>query len=186
LKFGILFAYEGDGLIGFLAWRVDRRRWMMVAATKPLNELTADELMSRDVVMVPENMSLRAAANLLSQAGITGAPVVNSEGRCIGVISATDFVNWAKREQMVPPRRLEHPCYYSSWQVADPESLPVERVGMYMTPDPVTVEPCARIAELARKMLDAHIHRLIVVDEHDRPVGVISSTDIFAALARGE
>jgi predicted transcriptional regulator len=32
-------------------------------------------------------------------------------------------------------------------------------------------------------MLDAHIHRLIVVDEAGAPVGVISSTDILSAVA---
>jgi len=33
-------------------------------------------------------------------------------------------------------------------------------------------------------MLDAHIHRIIVVDEDQHPVGVISSTDMLAAIVR--
>ena len=32
-------------------------------------------------------------------------------------------------------------------------------------------------------MLDAHIHHLIVVDERRRPVGIVTSTDILAAVA---
>jgi CBS-domain-containing membrane protein len=35
-------------------------------------------------------------------------------------------------------------------------------------------------------MLDAHIHRILVVDHDGKPVGIVSSTDILAALARGE
>jgi CBS domain-containing protein len=154
---------------------------------KPLHDMSANDLMSREVVMIPEGMSLRAAANLLTQSGISGAPVVDAEGRCIGVISSTDFVHWAKKEETVAhPRRVEWPSYFSSWQVVESEALPVDKVWMYMTPDPVMVRPSARISELARKMLDAHIHRVVVVDEQERPIGIVSSTDIFAALARGE
>jgi CBS domain containing-hemolysin-like protein len=53
----------------------------------------------------------------------------------------------------------------------------------YMTTDVVSVEPQMPLAELARMMIDAHIHRVFVLDEQRRPVGVISSTDILAALA---
>jgi len=35
-------------------------------------------------------------------------------------------------------------------------------------------------------MIDAHIHRVIVVDEQQRPVGVVSSTDILSAVAYAE
>jgi CBS domain-containing protein len=52
-----------------------------------------------------------------------------------------------------------------------------------MTPDPVTAGPLTGIKDLARMMLDAHIHRIIVVDPNHRPIGVVSSTDILAAVA---
>jgi CBS domain-containing protein len=32
-------------------------------------------------------------------------------------------------------------------------------------------------------MIDAHIHRVIVVDEEERPIGIVSNTDVLAALA---
>jgi CBS domain-containing protein len=55
-----------------------------------------------------------------------------------------------------------------------------------MTPDPVTVPPTASIGDVARMMLDAHIHRVIVVDRCRRPIGVVSSTDILAAVAQAD
>lgn len=39
------------------------------------------------------------------------------------------------------------------------------------------------MSELARMMTDAHLHRLVVVDAQGRPVGIVSSTDVLAALA---
>jgi CBS domain-containing protein len=55
-----------------------------------------------------------------------------------------------------------------------------------MTADPVTAPAATLIGELARMMLDAHIHRVIVVDTQRRPVGVVSATDLLAAIAQAD
>jgi len=52
-----------------------------------------------------------------------------------------------------------------------------------MTPDPITVEEDTPIESAAQRMVEAGIHRLIVVDEGGRPVGIVSSTDILAVVA---
>jgi CBS domain-containing protein len=61
--------------------------------------------------------------------------------------------------------------------------LPTDDVCHYMTVNPVAVTPDTPIRALARLMLDAHIHRVIVAGEGGRPVGIVSSTDVLAALA---
>lgn len=158
----------------------------MVTLTQPFSTLTANELMSRDVVMIPQQMSLRAAARLLSQHQISGAPVVDAEGRCVGVVSATDFVHWAEKEEATGQA---HPCptlFTSSWQMMETEDIPTNEVANYMTLDPVTVSPSTPIGKLAQLMLDAHIHRVVVVDQQCRPIGIVSSTDILAAVARAD
>jgi hypothetical protein len=54
-----------------------------------------------------------------------------------------------------------------------------------MTKDPVLIGPATPIADLARTMVDAHIHRVIVVDMAcQRPLGVVSTMDILAVVAR--
>jgi CBS domain-containing protein len=77
-------------------------------------------------------------------------------------------------------------CFHSAWQVGDEETLPTDEVGNHMTADPVMTSPGTRIADLARQMIDAHIHRIIVVDAQHRPIGVVSSTDILAAVTRAD
>jgi CBS domain-containing protein len=66
----------------------------------------------------------------------------------------------------------------------DWDTLPAESVSWYMTADPVLVSPETRVGELTRMMVDAHIHRLIVAGADRRPAGIVSSTDVLAALAR--
>ena len=157
----------------------------MVTTSKPLLTVNAADLMSPMVVTIPQDMSLRAAAHLLAQADISGAPVVDAQGRCVGVISARDFVDWAERGADAAKRGTGRPeCYCSAWQLMATEALPSELVSNFMTADPVTVSPATLIGSLARMMVDARIHRLIVLDHIGRPVGVISSTDVLAAVAR--
>ena len=103
---------------------------------------------------------------------------------CVGVLSATDFVAWAEKGEHAAKRTAEHPgCIHSPWQLPDVEELPVDEVRRYMTADPVTATTTTPIGELARMMLDAHIHRVVIVDEDRHPVGIVSATDILAAVA---
>jgi CBS-domain-containing membrane protein len=161
---------------------------MIATANRPLLTLTAADLMCRDVTMLPRAMSVRAAAHLLSEMQISGAPVVDEGGECVGVLSATDFMHHVGYGDRAGSRALHaNPgCVHSAWQVVDVGDLPTDEVGAYMTADPVTVAPSTALAELARKMIDAHIHRLIVVDAQNHPIGVVSSTDILAAVAHAD
>jgi CBS domain-containing protein len=203
----------------------------MPVSHKPLLALTAADLMTQPVVWLTEDLPLREAARRLLRHRIGGAPVVDAQGRCIGVLSALDFLRLAQKpagehlpeaptrtcifqekyrlasgEEVVRcllppgacplqvPRRdagdrevllcSQPHSILCDWQVVTVESLPTTEVRYLMTPDPVTVSPETPIGTLARLMIDAHIHRLIVVDDQRRPIGIVSSTDLLAALAR--
>lgn len=204
----------------------------MRTTAKPLAALTVDDLMSRDVVFLPETMPLRDAARLLVQSRVGGAPVVDATGKCVGVLSGIDFLHLAaSREDAsrpaapplpytcsfqikertpdgkevirctlppgVCPLQISSPgaegevicsqphCVLTDWQMVKLEELPTDEVRQFMTPDPVTTKPDTPIRELARMMLDAHIHRVIVVDDKGKPIGIVSGTDVLAAVAYG-
>jgi CBS domain-containing protein len=159
----------------------------MHSARKPFFALTAEDLMSRQVIAIPQEMPLVAAARVLSRDQISGAPVVDAAGVCVGVVSATDFLRLANRGAHLAAVTCATPlCVCSDWQLLELHELPADEVRCHMTPDPVTVQPGTSIRELARLMLDAHIHRVIVVDVGGRPVGIVSSTDVVAAVAQAE
>jgi CBS-domain-containing membrane protein len=156
----------------------------MTVMTKPFLSLTAADLMSAAVVTLAPDLALREAARLLAQQEISGAPVVDEAGRCVGMLAATDFIHWAERGGCAAtPRCTMPPGDGYDWRVMDLEMLPTEKVRAYMTADPVTVESSMGIRELARLMFDGHIHRVGVVDEQNRLVGIVSSTDVLAAVA---
>lgn len=153
----------------------------MVTMNQPFLARNAAALMSRSVVLIPREMSLPGAAHLLAQAKVSGAPVVDEDGRCIGVISTTDFLHIVEKDKVPTPLKTDS---VTSWQVLSDESDENGTVADYMNHDPVTVTSDIQIGEIARMMIDAHIHRVIVVDETNCPVGVVSSTDILVRSLR--
>lgn len=160
----------------------------MTTMVKPLASLCAYDLMTHEITMIPDQMSLQGAARLLSRAQVSGAPVVDGEGRCIGMLSATDFLHWAERGYKTA---AAHPCGCSDtawkpWVMLDKPEHAETLVGDVMTHNPVTTSLHTPIGEIARMMLDAHIHRILVVDIDSKPVGIVTATDILAALARSE
>ncbi len=157
----------------------------MLTATKSLSTLTAADVMTRDLILIPRQMSVRCAARLLSEACVSGAPVIDRRGTVVGVLSAMDFLRHAHREPPVQ-ERVVTPYVCSDWQVIEVERLPGDEVAQFMTADPVTAPATAPLTTLARMMLDAHIHRVVIVDSEGRPVGIVSATDVLAAVARAD
>lgn len=200
----------------------------MPGTKRPLKELTAGDLMNRDLITVSHKTSLREAGRLLLLHQISGLPVVEPGGTCVGVLSTTDLLRWAIQESGGSSPRIAgrpYSCIFqlkhragngeervlctlpldvcsvprqkgenvfvsqpnevpAGWQVVNIEQLPTEDVGQFMTPDPVTVAVDTPLAELAQRMVDAHVHRVVVVDRLYRPVGLVSSTDVLAGIAR--
>ncbi|GIW82704.1 MAG: CBS domain-containing protein [Gemmatales bacterium] len=143
-----------------------------------LLDKTAADLMTEELVVLKEQTSLQEAGRILLRQKVSGAPVVDEEGRCVGVLSASDFVRWLEKE--TPHIVVAFDPFYRIEQTAN---VPDEPISKYMTRNVVTVPPDKKIADIARMMLDAHIHRVIVVDSDNKPRGIVSSTDLLAALA---
>lgn len=74
-------------------------------------------------------------------------------------------------------------CVCLEWQMVEIENLPAEDVRHHMTREPVMADPGTPIRTLAQRMIEAAVHRVIVVDSAGGPVGVVSATDLVAAVA---
>jgi CBS domain-containing membrane protein len=144
----------------------------MSTTTKPLTELTAADVMSKDVVAISREMSLRGAAERLEQAKVSGAPVVDEEGHCLGVVSSADLVRWLSQGGPGTP------------VMSGIELRPGDELRACMTTDLVVAWPEMRIGELARRMIDAGVHRVVVLDSAGHLLGIVTTTDIVAAVAR--
>lgn len=140
-----------------------------------LRSLRVRDVMSSSVVSVPSHATMCEAAQVLVDSGASGAPVVDETGRCIGVISARDFL---KREAESCQRRASSVGVACGASADDQQQC----VRDYMSPAVQTVDADASLASAARIMCAQEIHRLIAVDQHASPTGVLSTLDVTSAL----
>jgi CBS-domain-containing membrane protein len=152
----------------------------MPCLSRSLLEQTAEDLMSRDVVCIPSSASLRAAARRLIEAGVSGAPVVDEDGRCLGVLSHTDLARFLAKGEVC---FLSDSEVFAEWQMDDVEALPGEEVSRYVTRGAITAAAQTPVGELASLMSDARVHRVLITDGRGRIIGIVSSLDVLRALA---
>ena len=134
-----------------------------------IGTLHVADLMTIDPVVVSVDATIEEAEELLRHHRISGLPVVDLSGRLVGVISQTDLLYLAVPTVQALIRHRESGI----------------RVGEVMSVPPVTVETTATIQDAARHMHRDHLHRLVAIDAHARPVGVISAMDVVALAAEG-
>jgi predicted transcriptional regulator len=151
-----------------------------------LLSLQVVDVMCRDLVEVSANDSIERAAEMFADRQISGAPVVDETGRCVGVLTSGDFVRRKALQAAADGEsinELEHQL--TGGQHGQPLSIDVatlDVVSRYMSPAVQTVDENALLVTAARIMDAEHIHRLIVIDSKGFPVGLISSMDVVAAV----
>jgi acetoin utilization protein AcuB len=127
-----------------------------------------EDIMTPNPLTVTPRNAIRSAVNLMREGGFRRLPVVD-RGRLVGIITDRDLRRAANspvvvREQWYDNFILDH----------------IE-VGSCMTPNPLTIEPDAPIAEAARIMRNHKIGGLPVV-ANEQLVGIITETDLLDFL----
>jgi CBS domain-containing protein len=137
--------------------------------------------MSQPVITVHPEDSLRSAMGVLLAHQISGAPVM-AEGRVVGVLSATDILDFAASPPPEPARREGH--RWEDWAMSAPDwdLLAEFVVADAMTASVLSLPSTAALDEAAALMIRTRAHRLLVVDG-ERLRGVISSMDVVRAVA---
>lgn len=129
--------------------------------------VVADIMVSNPVTVTPRN-AIRTAINLMREGGYRRLPVVD-RGRLVGIITDRDL------------RRAANSPFVVREQWYDNFILDHIEVGSCMTPNPLTIEPNAPIADAARVMRNHKIGGLPVVTD-GQLVGIITETDLLDFL----
>lgn len=154
-----------------------------------MRPIVAADLMTPEVLSVAADMDLGELAAFLVDHEISGAVVRDDRGQPIGVVSLTDLAAAAADNAELGPRE-EISAYYqpAAGATIDPAELEEMESGVdgltasdIMTPQVYSVSIDATVSEVARTLLDGHLHRLLVLDE-DELVGVISVSDLLGLL----
>ena len=146
--------------------------------------LKAKDIMAREIFTISPEAKTLDAARILLDRRINGLPVVDADGRLVGILCQSDLVAQQKR--------LSLPSFFNlldgliplasakTWE-QEIQRIGANTVAQAMTADPVTVSPDTSLEEIASLMVDRKLHTLPVV-ENGKLVGVVGKEDILRTL----
>jgi CBS domain-containing protein len=125
------------------------------------------QIMHTSLKTISTDATVANAVAVLTESGVSALPVLDRLGRAVGVCSTRDV--------LLAERRCNDPA-------AREQLFERTLVLEIMTPWPATAHPGEDVRKVAQRMLDGKVQRLFVEDR-GALVGVISQTDIVAAVA---
>jgi CBS domain-containing protein len=136
------------------------------------------ELMTRDLTAAELTMTVRELIELFYRSGLSSVPVVNEEGRIVGIISERDIIEGALPgyfEVLYGITDMNH----LSQKLREIEN---DRIEFYMTPEVVTVEEDEDDLVAADLMIRKNVKSLPVVNKDGIFVGVLRRIDLLKDL----
>ncbi|MFI1972118.1 CBS domain-containing protein [Streptomyces cinnamoneus] len=136
------------------------------------------DVMTQTVVAVSRTAVYKEIVRTLSEWNVSAVPVLEGEGRVIGVVSEADLLSKEEHKDRDPagldgPHRLSDLAKAGARTAEDVMSTPA-----------VTVRGYATVAEAARAMAHGGFKRLPVVDAEGRLVGIVSRSDLLKVYLR--
>jgi len=142
-----------------------------------MKHTTVGDVMTTRVVAVKKNASFKEMIIRMREFRISAFPVVDHEGRVIGVVSEADMLN--KEADLAGRGPLA-----SILRFRDHEKSAAVTAGELMTSPPVVIGPDAPVAEAARHMRDRRVKRLPVINSTRHLIGIVCRADVLRIFAR--
>jgi len=143
-------------------------------------ELHVRDVMTKDVLVVTKYESITKVANILSGKNISGVPVVDNDRKVLGIVTQADILS------MLGVGREHTFKDLLKYMLGErlPQSKMGDIVGDIMTVRAITIKPDANIADAVKIMDEKKIRRLIVADESQVLLGIITRADILKAVIK--
>jgi CBS domain-containing protein len=148
--------------------------------------MKAKDIMSKDVITVRKDTTVEEIAHLLSEKNISGVPVVDEEGKVIGMVTEKDLL-YKDIEPHFPPvvEILGGLIFLKGVKQYNEElrKLVATKAEEIMTKKVVTVELDTEVERIAELMIEKDINRIPVVDKL-KVVGIVSRADVVRYISQ--
>jgi CBS domain-containing protein len=142
--------------------------------------MQALELMRSHIVKTRPEDTLKEAVDLMDLYQVTGLPVVDAEGRLIGMLTECDVAR-----ALVPEGRLEILEGNDAASLWESQCQAGRCVGDFMSQPAISVDEATDIRAAAELMFTHHLKRLPVTTREGQVVGMLSRVDICQAILEG-
>ncbi len=143
------------------------------------------DIMTREVITVSVEDTVETCANLLLKHNLSGLPVLDKEGKLVGIVTEGDLIRRASR--IKGPAVLEvlgGLIYLDSPKkfMDELKSSMGQMAGEVMTKKVVTIDPESTVEDGATLLVEKKVKRLPVVDKEGNLLGIVSRRDIMSYL----
>jgi CBS domain-containing protein len=148
--------------------------------------LKARDIMTTEVITVSPAASVSELAQLLDNRRVGGVPVVEEDGRLVGIITQSDLIKRARNLELPPAINILDLHLFlqiPSHLFRRVEKMLGTTVREVMTPNPITVSPDTPVPEIAALMDRKKVHTLPVMAGTGL-VGIIGKIDLIRALGQ--
>lgn len=149
-------------------------------------ETKVSDVMSTHVHKLMANDTVQEAVALMVDHSLNTIPIVDSDDKCIGILSRTDMTELFLQEDHELARVLDTDRLSMDWIHRTLETSDVCQVNELMTYEVAKIRVDQNLHDASREMVRGKIHHLPVVDDNERIVGILSSFDIVKAVAEIE
>ena len=155
---------------------------MLTLTTAP----AVTDVMTPNPISVTSTTPLNTAVKLIADHRISGMPVIDGDHQLVGVISESDLM-WQETGANPPPyiMVLDSVIYLENPATFEKELHKAlgQLVGDVMTKSVITIQADASLQAAAKLLHRRNIHRLIVVDDEQKVVGILTRGDIIRYMA---
>ena len=144
---------------------------------------TVRDVMTTSVLSVPIEAPFTEVARVLFAGGVRAVPVLDRDGRLLGVVSEGDLLATAERGDPLPGQSGPWQRILRRRHTGDPGRAGATTAGELMTTPVTTIGPGATVAHAARCMREHRLGWLPVVDD-GRVVGVLGRSDLLRLFSR--
>jgi len=147
-----------------------------LAVKRLLNTLKAADLMSKPVQTIDQEMELVKAAAMLAEKNNSGAPVVDHDGKVVGVVSEKDFLKEMGFGATPSFMQIANHCLNDKSCMIG--KLRQRRVADIMTKPAITAGPEFTVGEISALFAEKKINRLPIISTDGQPIGIVTRTDL--------
>lgn len=145
------------------------------------------EFMTKKVITIKENETIKNLFKLMDENVILGIPVVNDDDKVIGIITESDIINHFTTLKTPRGINLLGSMVYLENLDEFNEKLKdhcAQIVKDLMTTNVITINPDANLLDAINLMSQNNITRIPITDKNNKILGIIARTDIIHQIAK--
>jgi CBS domain-containing protein len=139
----------------------------------------ANAIMTRQVLSVKKDTSLKEIAELMAEKSVSGVPVIEEDGKVAGIISEKDFLSQMGARDKSHFMAFVAECLQGKGCTDFPVAL--QKAEDIMTSPAIIVREEATVFEISNIFFQKNINRVPVTDREGKLLGIVSRADIVRA-----